>query len=283
MYKVITLNAHLQGGTQFFNGEWNREKNNGKIKWEVSISNTIIDDIISENPDILILTEFWKFTGYEGFIKELLSNNYFVECNTQNREYGKNQILIAFKNNFQKVEVVDNLDSQFSPDFLHVKVQIENTNLNILGIRIRQSNFKFSNKYKYRQKQIEAFHAYCEKLSGPLLIGGDFNHGKICGDEKLKYSDVQKMYDTLGTSLLKDTYNFHILKDLFNQSYKLHTPSGNQFSWYDSVGNGYKLEHFITKNCHISNIQYKKGNSYLVDRKGYPAPDHKMCIGYLNF
>ena len=105
----------------------------------------IIDEIIKEEPDGIILTEFVVSKGIDYYIRELEENNYhwFISSNTKS-----NGILIALKStsfifkdtfNYSKSTInigSDVLTGSDLPDFYEINVEWNGQPLSVIGLSL---------------------------------------------------------------------------------------------------------------------------------------------------
>lgn len=249
---------------------WNINQRAGKSKF---IPSLVLEEIKKFNPDILVLTEFYKTTNYIEFISELENNGYTVNFSDGPKK--SNQILIAFRKTLavetNSFHCISSTTDELTPDFFHITIN----NLNIIGTRIkintRSNNQEDVNQdFRERQLQVKTLINYANSLTEDIIILGDFNNGMSHeGDSVDSYS-----------GLAREFYNYPMLSKMFiDNGYLVHTPD-NSFSWKDIWNNGYKLDHMFTNGFnpeHVSNLHYDWDFIYREDYKtkvGYP--DHAI-------
>lgn len=142
----------------------------------------VIDEIIKDNPDCIILTEFVVAKGIDYYIYVLENNNYhwFISSVTKN-----NGILIALKScsfnfkdtfDYSKITVKNGNDVLIGndlPDFYEIKVTWNNKPLSIIGVRIK-GDITGTNT-KYRRNQFQALDDYLSKQNHNVLCVGDYD------------------------------------------------------------------------------------------------------------
>lgn len=236
----------------------------------------VINEIIKDEPDCIILTEFVVAKGIDYYIDVLERNDYhwFISSVTKN-----NGILIALKScsfDFEKTfdystitvktgnEVLVGNDL---PDFYEVKVTWNSQPLSIIGVRVKVDITGTNTAYK--RNQFQALDDYLSKQIHNVLCVGDYN--AFWGNNW-----TTKRNTTLGKTA--------------TNGFKLHTPTYNKGEWYSFVqpnGDKNQLDHLITN---ISNrmitVEYDwsfiNSSRYTCNIKAYTAnkpkgmPDHAI-------
>jgi len=146
-----------------------------------NLKSWVIEEIIKDQPDIIVLTEFVVSRGIDYYFEVLERNNYhwFISSSTK-----KNGILIALKESTfkfddtfnYKIDSINNseiLKCNFLPDFYEIQVKYRGQKLSIIGVRIRKELSE--NKSDYLVRQFEALDNYLSKLSHDVICVGDFN------------------------------------------------------------------------------------------------------------
>ncbi len=160
--------------------EWNINQATN-ISGNNIIPNFIIDEVINQQPDIFIFTEFSKAKNWGIVTKQIKDNGYDFEM-TNNGECKQNDILIAWTNNkfvVDKNSIVKPKAQNEIPECMMVPLNIIGMNKKILitGVRIKL----FYTDYEKRKKQ---FNNLMELINTKLgdykysIIGGDFNNNK---------------------------------------------------------------------------------------------------------
>lgn len=224
------------------------------------IKKFVVDRIISEKAQIVILNEFVISIGWDYFQSELTKNEYiwFIAHTSS-----QNGILIAINTNIEGLSIEkikkyegNNITSivndhiKEQPNFLQVKLEINNQSVYIIGIRIRDDE-----SYKNKMKQFEEILKQLKTIGKDevVMISGDFNHGAIKyeSDENYNYEDNSR----------KD-YNYQMMRKLFKDlNLDSHTPDygsyGRKFSWVMKFQNiKVKEDHIITKKVKVTSIDY---------------------------
>lgn len=188
---------------------------------------TFIDKYI-KGFDVVVLTEVRANKDLISMIEQL-ELDYIVSD-----DQGKfsNQIIIAAKREYKLKKIagsiIDN-EEKLEPDFLHGIVEVGHKRVNVLGVRIKTSD------YTDRLIQAKQMTLYLSNLEGSVIGTGDFNCGQIRGEDEAGYSDVQILYKYRNRSKeLSDLryYNFHLIKDLvFGGNFVLKETMGEDNSW----------------------------------------------------
>lgn len=240
----------------------------------------IIDEILKEEPDCVVLTEFVVSRGIEYFIDKLEKKDYhwFISGYTKS-----NGILIALKEtsftfndtfDYKKETVNANnavLDGVDLPNFYEIIVNLNNKPLSIIGVRI-QTDIK--GKGEMDNMQFEALDNYLSKLNRPVICIGDFNvyWGKTWGTEK---------NHTLPKTAVN---NFMIYTPKYNEE-------NNSYSYVKDDGSKIQLDHLITninKKIEvkydwrfINSLRYKTCITPGTIRKPRGLPDHAILKAYI--
>lgn len=230
----------------------NNRANNSK-----SMPLFIANEIVNRTADIVILTEFNITEGWESFKDILEENNYKLFYNKWSNN-NANEILIAIKKRkeikfkFEKNILIES-DIKEKPDFLEIPIIFEGKVFNIIGNRIRPEK-----DYTKRRQQLDSLIEHLKDKEN-VLIMGDFNNSKICGDRNLRYEDVREEYHFTQrgeVSDLYDTYNYHILKDAFKDNdFTLYTPKEG-YSWVGMGNYKYQQDHIVTKGLYLDESYY---------------------------
>ena len=210
-----------------------------------SIKAWIADEILCDNPDVIVLTEFVVSKGWDYFQGKLEEKEYFwFVSNTS----GKNGILIAIKNNASYdfssifnyehdavnnseiffVNKVENEDIILLPDFFEIKLKINQKETSIIGVRIREGN---------KKSQFQALDQYLSKLNHSVVCVGDFN---------VYWPGIWRTKDN--DKLPKTSKKY----DLYTPKYK---DGDNWFSYVHRDGTLVQLDHLIT-NIKCSSVKY---------------------------
>lgn len=276
--------------------EWNINQATNKYGMN-KLPNLLMKEIIIQNPDILILTEFSFCENASEFLKNVFDGrnyDYYPKEKTENSKNEQNEILIAWRRELFDVCIDKCIYSIVTfennkPNFLLVDLIEKKTRqeLVVAGVRItmaeniplngtedeKKKAYQIQAKKRYNQMQ----YVYKQlKNFDRVIMGGDFNNYRR------------------GTEL-KDWNIGRILCD--NKEYRIYTPKGQSIKEKRSIrGEEYEFaeDHFVTKNCEIENEIYDRcfvfrdrkyiNGEDLSDWKylsGYP--DHAILIGDLFF
>lgn len=177
--------------------------------------------------DVVVLTEVRANKNLISMI-EALEYDYIVSD-----DQGKfsNQIIIMAKRKYKIKKimgVIIDTEEKLAPDFLHGIIEVRNKKVNILGVRIKTSD------YTGRFIQVKQMKMYLSTVEGSIICTGDFNSGQIRGIDVADYSDVKTLYKYRnGSKELSDLryYNFHLIKDLLGEKFILKEIMGEDNSW----------------------------------------------------
>ena len=124
--------------------------------------------------DVFVLTEFCQKKGWEDF-QYALEGEYDIYCSPYStKRY--NQICIGIrkainKKNYKLISVAStNISNINIPEFLQVDVEIENTKLSIIGIRIKTEGDSES-----KDKQYDYLKEHLQRIKKEFICLGDFN------------------------------------------------------------------------------------------------------------
>ena len=241
-----------------------------------NLKSWVIEEIIEDQPDIIVLTEFVVSRGIDYYFKVLEKNNYhwFISSSTK-----KNGILIALKKSTfgfddtfnYKTDSINNseiLKCNFSPDFYELQVEYSGRKLSIIGVRIRKD--LSNNKLNYSVLQFDALDKYLSLLKHDVICIGDFN--AYWG---------QKWNTTENTTLPKTAKDYSLCTPPYTSRYP---------EWYSYVmpkGKKVQLDHLVTnlKNKYIkaeydwsfmNTLRYKNGIQAESEKKISGLPDHAI-------
>lgn len=177
--------------------------------------------------DVVVLTEVRANKELISMI-ETLEYDYIVSD-----DQGKfsNQIVIMVKKKYKLKRIVgelNNADGNLVPDFLHGIIKVGSKKVNIIGVRVKTSD------YADRFMQAKVMKAYLSTLEDPVICVGDFNSGQIRGIDASDYSDVKILYKySTRNKELSDLrfYNFHLIKDLIGERFIIKETMGEDNSW----------------------------------------------------
>jgi exodeoxyribonuclease-3 len=165
--------------------------------------------------DVIVLSEF-RVNKHGSKIIEFLESQSFVCDHPSGLDDKQNTVLVASRSH--KVLSLESLPNAWSI------FGIEREGLKIFGVYFPLKNDKKS--------VFDWFNANASSFSRTVLIG-DFNTGN--NDRDLEGSS--KFYCETDFSLLTQKHFF--------DAYRLNHPKGKDFSWYSSVGNGFRIDHVL--------------------------------------
>lgn len=247
--------------------EWN---GHAMGNYEYQIPVFISEKIKETQTDVFMLCEFIQGQGFNYFNEELKDYKLFISPKATVRGY--NQICIGIRKSLDfELLGVYNIDTTdpFLPEFLHIKIKIEEIILNLIAIRIKTQG-------NTQQKQFAFLKSYLHQIEGAILCCGDFN----CTCLK-----VQEIIGEVGV-----VYG----PRRFNNKYSYVFQDGNQQALDHIIVRGEKrvfnpytdyLESplatydfsFVTKHNGYGN---KTADSYLSDGE---LPDHALLKGAVEF
>lgn len=237
-----------------------------------NLKSWVIDEIIKDQPDIIVLTEFVVSRGIDYFFEVLEKNNYhwFISSSTK-----QNGILIAIKKSTfvfgdafnYKIGSINNseiLKCNLPPDFYEIQVEYTGRKLSIIGLRVRKD--LSNSKSNYSGLQFKAVDNYLSSLCHDVICIGDFN---AFWGQKWKSAENSTLPQTA-------------------KSYSLYTPPyPKQYSYVMQGGKKVQLDHLITniKNKNITaeydwnfinSLRYKTGIHAESEKKISGLPDHAI-------
>lgn len=274
--------------------EWNINQATNKCGNNI-IPEFVGKEIIKQNADVVILTEFCFCSNVEEFLTLVFDKNqydYFPKEPSQNTINKQNEVLIAWKKAaFSLGGTPFCLKSSFDnnvPNFTSVTLKNENNVFfTIAGARITMAleikhDTDYEKQAELRKKQMEQIY---NKLKGKnkVIVAGDFNNYRR------------------GTSL---SWNINQLT-CDQKEYIRHTPLGQSINAEVAFKKNYEFaeDHFITKKINMISTMYDRnftqdnksiyiyGKNFSVYDKesrkdiwsikfGCGVPNHAILIGY---
>lgn len=273
--------------------EWNINQATNKNNQNL-LPDIVSNEIIRQNPDIVILTEFAFCNNSQEFLNQTFTNRgyrFYPEQKTKNTINEQNEILVAWRDNlFEKTSESTYMETSYKNNnpnccIVHLKEKLGNRKLTVAGLRITMAKYipqnvsdkemqkLYQEQANLRRKQMEQVISFVEK-ENTVLIVGDFNNYRR------------------GTMLK----NWNISQiNCGKKKFTIYTPKGQ--SIYEEQGKDVNHEfaedHFIAKNCYIKNYQYDRDFVYS-NKQVYTAgkdlsdwetlksyPDHAILYGDL--
>lgn len=261
-------------------------------------------------PDVIFLMETVKnnefeIDGYQQIIESenINGNTTTIAIRTELLKNGDIEIINALGR-------IPEIAFCNSPNFVQVDIKIDEKIYNLIAVRIRiNSNDSSINEYLQRRKQLEVFMNYVSTLYNPIIMG-DFNHGRILGDEGCSALEIKNNSAFNDRVQVIANYHYQAIRESFaEKSLALHTPKTSVscgVKFVDGMPNlqedpdwNYKIDHLIVnpQKVKIENITYdwnflfnaiKDGiaifdfnyrNSKKSYKKGFP--DHAMLLAEL--
>ncbi len=208
--------------------EWNINQRANHINTEI-IPPFIATAVKDEDPDIFILTEFYKVKRWTEFQDDMEDYNLFLSENSQNHE---NDVCIGVKKEYEDAQISTMLDSMKDnhlPNFLHITVEVDGRVLSVMGVRIRVPLRKdipaaSEENQHFRLEQLEALENHLAHIPDPVILMGDFNNYRrgLSPD----YIDPKHPVNNSKCAV----WNMSVIHQrLAKIGYEMHTPEG--FSW----------------------------------------------------
>lgn len=242
-YKIVTWNIN-QASNRY-----------GRNK----IPELIIKELVRQNPDVLVLTEFAFGDGANEFLDNLTKRHYtfFPREATENTKNKQNEVLVVWREELFECkrenstsEIVTNVNNR--PNFVKVCLLDKQTKKEIVvaGVRITMAKWIPKNLSKIemqkayheqaimRRKQMEYIYYSLEDFS-TVIIMGDFNNYRR------------------GTNI----QDWNINELTCNRSeYCRYTPTGQSIYNENQGDTEYQFaeDHFITKGCSIKDYVYDR-------------------------
>lgn len=227
---------------------------------------------ISEDINILILTEFNNKAGNINEFYQKIESMGFVCCETEYSYKYANDILIAVRGEEIVIKSVSyfkaypdgmNNDSYIQwehiPENLKVDIAVNNKPVTILGIRIKE----LSSDYNLRKIQMETLMKWVEEIANPIIISGDFNNLRVDTTEQ--------------------EWNLNVLDGLLGEKFIRKTPFNHSWGLKRSKNgllDGYiKNDHIICKD--ISKFTVGDYDWSFVSKRNYQF-DNKYSYGCQN-
>jgi len=254
-------------------------KNIKCLHWNINQrfpSNTpvmIIAEIMRQDADIIILTEFYKTENYdEILVTPLKQCGYRIFLDPRNRKDKIRQVMIAVRSKLIMNQEVTplylhdnegNIENGKCPNYLRIDIKIDYMPISIIGTRIRVWESSGIEEQKRRKNQFKTLLKELSKLpdESNLIIMGDFN---ISDDDAYKKSGSKWHFDNDYKSALE------------RKNLKLYIPKKG-FSPFKS---NYKLDHLIvSKDIDVEDYTYFCNDSW--PDKGKNNPDHSIFLSNL--
>lgn len=263
---------------------WNINQRSG-------FGNQVPDIVFSElaqlNSDILIITEYVKGTNHFEFCEQLQSLGYAVFEYLEHIEKLQNEILIVVKTKLVINPLLKNLpQGDKFPDFLHLQVDLEDEPLHIIGTRIKIATISDALTYKRklplqiidaqeRLLQIKHIAEYVKKLSGKILLMGDFNNFHYYENQTVNSWEYDKEF-------LQNYYSYPLLVAKMTEvNLTAYSPTGNYdevYSWVNPKLRECNLKRYIRNDHIFSNIAEIRDTQY--SWNFLKNPDYQNKVGY---
>lgn len=264
--------------------EWNINQATDKYGINI-IPDFIINELVKQNPDLVVLTEFRFCKNSDDFLRQAFEErnyDYFPKEATHNTNNGQNEVLIAWRK--ELFECIQDGQSSVETTWENnhpncVKVQLEEkingSNFTVVGLRITMAkricnDLGRSAKQKALQEQANLRRCqmeYVYKLlegCSRVLIAGDFNNYRR--GSQLKNWNINQL-------------------NCMRKEYTVYTPSGQSICEEEKSDKDYEFaeDHFIAKKCVIKDYIYDRGfmnQEKKVYRLGKNFPDWNELNGF---
>ena len=205
----------------------------------------ILDYIISMDADVVVLTEF-RNNKNSHTIKETLKSHSYQFISTLNTDAAKNSVLVASRIWGTQIDLG-------SPNNWSLNA------IDINGIQLVGTYFPLKNNKK---DLIDWFLEKGMNFRKTIFIG-DFNTGSNLLDK-----------DEAGSSFYMGSEFETLSKEILTDSFRYKNPELREFSWYSTVGNGFRIDHCLVTKDLTENIR-----SVSYDHKTRPElTDHSALI-----
>lgn len=258
---------------------WNINQRSGMGN---EIPQLVIDELISQNADIIVLTELFKYSTIDFFWDELERAGY---QHTVTQNDGTNEVGILWKKDVYTLcsaddSVITTLENN-NPNLLIVDLADRNDQLlTVVGFRIRMVD------YRERAEELEIVVNRVKEKNNPVLMIADCNN--------------------LRRETIETSWNLSVVDSILsNGGFERHTPCG-QSIFEERAAGGYAYEfaedHVITRGVIVDLGDYDR-NFVWRDRIAYPwgkdlqmydkrcnrrasiepgFPDHAIVKGYID-
>jgi exonuclease III len=229
------------------------------------------EEILSQNADIIVLTEFFKTPNYDtALVGPLKDCVYHIFLDPRPAKPSIRQVLIAIRSEMIKNRQIittylpdneGNIMHGKYPNFLRIDVDIDSVPVSVIGTRIRVWDSKGEEEQRRRKKQ---FVSLLQSIPNDrkLIMMGDFN---ISDHERFKKSDSKWHFE-------KD-----YKEELDKKHLKLHIPKNG----YSPLHLEYQFDHLVTSDdIKVDNIAYFHKPSW---PSGDNYPDHAILLADVHF
>lgn len=240
-YKILEWNI---------NQATNRDGNN-------VLPEMLIKELRVQNPDIIILTEFFFCDNAAEFLEEAFLQRNYEFYPTEATGYRQNEVLIAWRKDIFKCDT-ENSHSEITtrqnnkPNYVRVLLtdRVVNKNIMVVGVRItiakwipekldkKEKRKAYQEQARLRRKQMEYVYSTLDDYPN-VIIAGDFNNYRR------------------GT----DLSNWNINEITCGRTeYNRYTPIGQSIYECEKkdVDSEFAEDHFITKGCVMKDFVYDR-------------------------
>lgn len=272
--------------------EWNINQRHKQVNYD-SIPGYIAEALWEEDPDFFVLTECFQVKHWDRFLASLGHYHLFQ---TENSPQHQNDILIGVKESYSGGRIITNVPSGYgnlNPNFLHIAVEVEGRELNIMGARIRVPKLTPASveSQTYRLNQLDMLLDEIEQVEEPIILVGDFNNYR----RGLSPATLDLKRDPRYAKCA--LWNMAVIRERFHElGYDMYTPEGFSFGWKNpNVNYQVAQDHVFLKGLTLATNDFD-GTDYCyysdefikfapdvykkqgIKRVRSPHPDHKMLI-----
>lgn len=217
--------------------EWNINQRSGY--GSKCIPEFVSDEIIAQKADVIVLTEFFRCSNAEDFLKKTFSDNgYGYETSTNE---GTNEVVIAWLNSkFIKIDVDKSavtMQNNNVPNYLRVDLmELDGDVFSVVGARIRiVSSLQRKEEMRFILEKLK-------EISNPVILIGDFNNNR--------------------RSTIEPDWSLKVIDEMIaEENFTRYTPSG-QSIYQENALRGYDYEfpedHIMVRDMIIDEESYDR-------------------------
>ena len=208
----------------------------------------IIQKIITQNPSVVILSEFHNnnnsgFQIRSGLLKAGYRHQFVTNASAE-----ENSVLIASRLICQS-ETHSNADPIYSQNILSVHFDP----FSVMGVYL---------PHKKKHSLFPFIHSHIQNCDKPYIIAGDYNSGINRVDQE-------------GDSFWYEDQMNYFASNGYSDAFRLQNGMVKEYSWYSHQGNGYRYDHTF---IHDGLIPLVKNCYYLHDWRLDKSSDHSPMI-----
>lgn len=213
------------------------------------------------NYDIIKLNEFYRLQDYNEFEGQIKSWGYDTFITPA--QEGNNGIFIAVSKEYKPKLNMNEFYTYNLPNMLIIAVEFENKEVQLIGVRLFGG-------YENKELQLRNLINIISKFDN-VIVGGDFNNGRIYGKQEELYN--MKQIRTLYKGKSHINYNYHTIKLTLNENnFEMITPTkGISFPYKNNPKTGSRIDHFAVKGLKMRDVEYIETE----------LSDHNQLVGNL--